>query len=520
MTTATNPILPGFHPDPSICRVGADYYLVTSTFEWHPGVRLLHSRDLVNWRALPGPLTRPSQIDLEGVMDSGGVWAPCLSHAHGLFWLVYTRVLHTGGAFKDTPNFVVTAPTAEGPWSEPVFLNASGFDPSFFHDEDGRTWLVNMRWDHRPGRNRFNGIMLQEYSRSSARLIGESVRISSGSALGCTEGPHLLRRDGWYWLILAEGGTGPNHAVHIARSRSLTGPYAFDPDGPMLTSRDAWESPLQKAGHASFVDTPAGDTYLVHLVARPDRPLGRCMLGRETALQRVAWPSGAWPRLAHGGNRPALQVEVGLPAHPWPAVPETTEFRASALSEDFSSLRRPIQPEWCRTGDGLTLVGGSGPTARFGQARIARRLQHHACRAETCVEFAAADFQAFAGLSAFYDCDLWMMIALTHDETLGAAVLLSWCDAGRYGSEAPVAVPAGRAVRLRFVIAQGVIRFAYALGEGGWTPLGEGRDAGQLSDENCGGGSNFTGTWASLSCHDLSGRAASARFTSFTYAGV
>ena len=153
-----NPILPGFHPDPAILRVGQDYYLATSTFEWWPGVRIHHSRDLVHWRHCTYPLTRTTQFDLRGNPDSCGIWAPCLSYAHGQFWLLYTNVRTLAGAYKDTPNYLITAPTIEGPWSDPVYLNSSGFDPSLFHDDDGRSYVVNMEWSHRAGRSPFSGL--------------------------------------------------------------------------------------------------------------------------------------------------------------------------------------------------------------------------------------------------------------------------------------------------------------------------------------------------------------------------
>jgi xylan 1,4-beta-xylosidase len=170
--TISNPILRGFNPDPSIVRVGEDYYIATSTFEWFPGVQIHHSRDLVNWRLLTRPLTRPSQLNMLGAPDSCGVWAPCLTHADGKFWLIYTDVKRygrttvggaSGASLRDFHNYLVTADDIEGPWSDPVFLNSSGFDPSLFHDDDGRKWLLNQLWDHRPGRNRFAGIVAQEY---------------------------------------------------------------------------------------------------------------------------------------------------------------------------------------------------------------------------------------------------------------------------------------------------------------------------------------------------------------------
>ncbi|MDP3523854.1 MAG: glycoside hydrolase family 43 protein, partial [Hoeflea sp.] len=232
-----NPILPGFNPDPSICRVGTDYYIATSTFEWYPGVQIHHSTDLVNWRLVGRPLTRASQLDMRGNPDSCGIWAPCLSHADGLFWLVYTDVKRFDGNFKDSHNYIVTAPAIEGPWSDPVHVNSSGFDPSLFHDEDGRKWFVNMVWNHRsnsiggqPKHPAFAGILMQEYDAGAGRLIGKPENIFKGSSHGLVEGAHLFKRDGWYYLTVAEGGTGYGHAVTMARSRTLDGPYELHPD--------------------------------------------------------------------------------------------------------------------------------------------------------------------------------------------------------------------------------------------------------------------------------------------------
>src|SRR5690625_4073287 len=269
MTSVRNPVLRGFNPDPCIIRVDDDYYIATSTFEWYPGVQIAHSRDLVNWRVVSRPLDRYSQIDLRGRPNSGGIWAPALTYADGRFHLIYTDVRTWAGSYKDVHNYLVTAPSVEGPWSEPTYLNSSGFDPSLFHDDDGRKWLLNMVWDHRKNKNPFGGILLQEYSQNDGKLIGPIYNIFKGTELGLTEAPHIYKHNSYYYLITAEGGTRFEHAVTIARSKSLLGPYEVDPENPMLTSSNKPELELQKAGHASMVKTKEGDWYLVHLCGRP-----------------------------------------------------------------------------------------------------------------------------------------------------------------------------------------------------------------------------------------------------------
>ncbi len=203
---------------------------------------------------------------------------PALTHADGKFWLIYTDVKRygrtsggstTGASLRDFHNYLVTCETVDGDWSDPVYMNSSGFDPSLFHDDDGRKWFVNMLWDHRPGNNRFAGIVLQEYDHQKRALIGERRNIFKGTSIGFTEAPHLYRRDGWYYLITAEGGTQWGHAVTLARSKQIDGPYELHPDTYILTARDKPDAPLQRAGHADLVETPSGEVYMPYLCGRP-----------------------------------------------------------------------------------------------------------------------------------------------------------------------------------------------------------------------------------------------------------
>ncbi|MEO0973282.1 MAG: glycoside hydrolase family 43 protein, partial [Pseudomonadota bacterium] len=341
MEHVTNPILRGFNPDPSICRVGANYYIAVSTFEWYPGVLIYQSQDLANWQLVARPLNRQALLDMRGTPDSCGVWAPCLSYANGQFWLCYTHVRRFDGNFKDTHNYLTTCATVDGKWTDPVHLNSSGFDPSLFHDIDGRKWVSNMIWDHRADRSFFLGIVLQEYSPTARELVGPRKHIFSGTALDYTEAPHLYRYGGYYYLITAEGGTGFGHAVTMARSRTIDGPYEADPAGPVLTSRDDPDVPLQRAGHADIVETPSGEFYLVHLCGRPLPGTRRCPLGRETALQRIELTEDGWFRMADGGHLPALTVEI-------PEGPRQTP-EATLRHDDFQGASLGLRYQWLRT---------------------------------------------------------------------------------------------------------------------------------------------------------------------------
>lgn len=297
--TIRNPVLPGFNPDPCIVRAKDTYYIAVSSFEWLPGVRVYASKDLAVWEHCTDVLT--DQVDLRGNPKNCSIWAPQLSYHDGLFYLIYTDVKSTKRPFKDVHNYLITAPSIHGPWSEPVYLNSSGFDPSLYHDEDGRKWLLNEIWDYRiPEGNKSSGIVIQQYDPQQQKLVGKPFKLFDGTDLKKTEAPHIYKHQGYYYLITAEGGTGSGHAVTVARSRSLMGPYEVDPRNPMLTSRDNPELPLQCAGHGSLIQTPQGEWYMAHLCTRPVE--GQyALLGRETALQQVYWDEEGWLRLTAGG---------------------------------------------------------------------------------------------------------------------------------------------------------------------------------------------------------------------------
>ncbi len=522
MTSIHNPIIPGFNPDPSIVRVGDDFFLANSTFEWYPGVQIHHSRDLVHWRLLTQPLTRKSQLDMIGNPASNGVWAPCLSHCNGMFHLIYTD-MKNADHYKDGHNYLVTAPDIMGPWSDPIFLNSSGFDPSLFHDDDGRKWLVNLVWDHRKGKNSFGGIILQEYDPVAKELTGPIETIFTGSFRGCTEGPHLYKRDGWYYLMTAEGGTGYDHAVTICRSRSIHGPYDLDPLGSMMTATDDRNLPLQKAGHASLTDTPNGEWYMPHLCARPRGPEGRCMLGRETAIQKVEWSDDGWLRLTGGGTSPELTVPAPkLPACPFPALPSKDDFDKKKLSVQFSTLREPAEESWAslRERPGFLRLYGRESLASFHrQSMVARRLQAFEVEAETAIEFDPQSYQQMAGLTLFYNHKFHIYCHVSRDEELGKCLRLIEMDKGKYDElMEPVSVEGWDRVYLRLRLEDGPLQFFYSADGGRWKAAGPELDGSKISDEYvCRTTYAFTGAFIGICCQDLSGRRLPADFDYFRY---
>ena len=532
--TIKNPILRGFNPDPSIVRVGDDYYIATSTFEWYPGVQIHHSRDLVHWRLLTRPLNRPSQLNMLGDPDSCGIWAPCLTFSAGLFYLIYTDVKRygrttqagaSGSSLRDTHNYLVTSKTIDGEWSDPIFLNSSGFDPSLFHDDDGRKYLVNMLWDFRPGRNRFAGIQLQEYSPGEQRLIGPREVIFKGTPIGFTEGPHLYKRNGYYYLLTAEGGTGWGHAVTIARSRSLSGPYDLHPEGYVLTSRDRPDIELQRAGHADLVETQNGETYMVHLCGRPLPNRGRCTLGRETAIQKMKWTDDGW--LVTDDGEPVPQTEVSAPslsAHEFPAEPVRHDFNEADLPIDFQWLRSPWPDELfslsARPGH-LRLYGRESIGSLFRQSLVARRQQSHCYTATTLLQFNPEDFQQMAGLVCYYNAAKFHYFYISYDDTVGKYLRVMSSLPDQVQSDAftaPAPITANGPVELRIDVDFERLRFAFRTDKQPWTWVPEVFDASILSDEATAPGQpNFTGAFVGMCCQDSSGQGRTADFDFFEY---
>lgn len=544
-----NPILPGFNPDPSIVRVGEDYYIATSTFEWYPGVQIHHSRDLVNWTLVRRPLERKSQLDMRGNPDSCGIWAPCLSYADGQFWLVYTDVKRFDGNFKDAHNYIVTAPSIEAEWSDPVYVNSSGFDPSLFHDDDGRKWFLNMQWNHRtesyggsPKHPAFDGILLQEWAPQSRRLVGPVKNIFPGSSLGLVEGPHLFKRNGYYYLTTAEGGTGYDHAVTMARARSIDGPYEMHPTTHLITAKDHPEAALQRAGHGQYVETPEGEAYHTHLCGRPLKPKRRSPLGRETALQKCVWRDDGWLYLDGGGIVPAVTVRPPKPAERFePASTLRRDFDEPALPCEFQWLRSP-EPQRLfslteRPGF-LRLFGRESLGSWFEQSLVARRQEDHRFRAETRIAFSPDTYQQVAGLTHYYNRHKLHALGVTLHEKLGRVVTVMSC-AGDY-PDSRLSFPAGHGVPvpdgpldLAMEVVDNELQFFWrpALADmggagrstgstagSGWQPIGPVLDAGVISDEGGRGEhGSFTGAFCGLFAFDTSGRAQVADFDFFVY---
>jgi xylan 1,4-beta-xylosidase len=366
--TITNPVIPGLHPDPSICRVGEDYYVVCSSFEYFPGVPVFHSHDLVHWTQLGNALERPSQLRLPPDMPaSSGIYAPTLRHHDGRFWLIVTNVCDGGG------NLLVTAIDPAGPWSDPIWLpGVTGIDPDLAWDEDGTCWCTSA------------GVQQVRIDPHTGETFGPPRPVWSGTGGKAPEAPHLYRIGDYWYLLIAEGGTERGHGVSVARGRTPNGPFEPCPANPILTHRST-HHPIQNTGHADLVQAPDGSWWMVLLGVRPSGGSpGWHVLGRETFLVPVSWVDG-WPVVG--------ELDLDMPAPPWPlhpgpVVPDRDDFDLSELQPCWVSLRsRPEQHCTTKERNGwLTLHARGSSLDDPDVVFVGRRQQHLSCRARTLID--------------------------------------------------------------------------------------------------------------------------------------
>ncbi len=502
-----NPILAGFYPDPSVCRVGDDYYLINSTFAYFPGIPIFHSRDLVHWTQLGTVISRPEQLNYDGLGVSRGIFAPAISHHDGVFYVVCTMV-DAGG------NFLVTATDPAGPWSDPVWLEFDGIDPSIFFDADGRAWLVNNGAPE--GEPRYSGhraIWEQEFDFANRKLVGpRRVIVDAGANPAAKpvwiEGPHLFKRDDWYYLCCAEGGTAEDHSQVIFRAKSVTGPFVPWERNPILTQRDldgTVSGAVTSTGHADLFVGPDDNWWAVFLGCRPFD--GRYYAtGRETFMLPVTWTDDGWPIILPRGERvPSLAPgpravaglaqagsrSAGASAGDVPLTGNFTwreDFATAKLSPLWLMLRRPHETWWqCEPDAGqLVLAARADQLAGTGNpSYLGRRVQH-------------AHFEASAGLNipslpgisgglVIFQNETHHIYAGVRRTPAGAEVFLERHVGGPGEVVARAAFAAGSKVRLRLRADGAHGQFGYSVDDGKWKPLFDGVDLTQLTTQAAGG---------------------------------
>lgn len=422
--TFTNPILPGFHPDPSICRVGEDYYMVTSSFEWFPGLPIFHSKDLVHWEQIGHVLDRPSQLSMkEGLRASEGLWAPTIRYHEGTYYVICTAT-GCGG------NFIVTAKDPQGPYSEPVFIeDAPGIDPSLYFEEDGTVWYAgSINGDDKIPPRKYpaeDRIYIQQIDVQTGKFLGERHIVTSGYAINSpyAEAPHIYKIKGSYYLIIAEGGTWEDHAVSVFKSDKITGPYVPFVTNPLLTHRHLGKGvDITTVGHADLVETQYGDWYAVMLGVRPLQ--GYTMLGRETFLTCVEFQDGC-PIFNPGVGRVLAEDQFPrLPEYPVKLPEDRDDFTDSKLRYCWNFLRTPFEQWYTLKNGRLSLaLKPQKLTEPVNPSLIARRIEQHHFAVTACLEFTPRKNNEEAGLVILQNDRYHYRLVLTKDEKEGKNLL-------------------------------------------------------------------------------------------------
>jgi alpha-N-arabinofuranosidase len=495
-----NPILSGYAPDPSLVRVGQDYYLVNSSFAHFPGLPVYHSKDLVSWTQIGNAIDRPSQVNFSGLGVSRGLFAPDIAYHEGTFYIVNTCV-DCGG------NFVITAKKPAGPWSNPVWLGFDGIDPSLFWNDDGKAYVLNNGLpDEKPRYSGHRALWIQQFEPKTLKMIGPRTQIvNGGTDLSkhpiWIEGPHLFKKDNVYYLIAAEGGTGEQHSEVVFRGQSVTGPFTPYAHNPILTQRDLpadRKLPVTSAGHAQFVQTQRGDWWAAFLAVRPYAP-DQYNIGRETFLLPVTWKDG-WPViLEQGVPVPFVAQRPHLPPQAKPALPTSgdfsyrDDFKASRLAFSWIGIRTPAVPFYHLEDGDLVLhagppIGNASTTPAF----IGRRQQHHNATFTTSLTYTPSQNGARAGLIAIASDEAYLFFGITRE---AGKTALAVTRNGSTLAAKSLALPAHRPVNLKLTFRGGEGAVSYSLGRNHWTVLKNNIDVSFLDTHKSGG---FVGTVVGL----------------------
>lgn len=367
--TYTNPVIPGFYSDPSVCRVGDDYYLITSSFEFFPGVPVFHSKDLINWEQIGHCIEREEQLP-KGI----NIFAATIRHHEGTFYMITTNVVDGG-------NFYVTATNPAGPWSNPIWVNIEGIDPDLFFDDDGKTYVISSPFD------------LYEIDLKTGKLLTEGRKIWAGTGGRYSEGPHIYKKDGFYYLMAAEGGTEEAHSETIARSNNIWGPYTENPSNPILAHANAagQNSLIQGVGHADIIQAHDQSWWIVFHGYRKSvgYPVHH-ILGRETCLAPVAWPKNGWPVVNGNGTISTNMTCPTLPLKPIIPILKRVDFNENKIGFEWNFIQAPpkVNPFYEISNGKLVLHGLSQKIGENGSsAFIGRRLQDLKFTAKTSIEF-------------------------------------------------------------------------------------------------------------------------------------
>lgn len=526
MVKIKNPIIPGMAPDPSIIRVENTYYLATSTFHWMPGIQLYKSTDLVNWTLIDNVLKK-NKINLQGTNTPGGIWAPHLSYDTKTkkYWLAYSHMVNMAGREFSSNSYMMWSEDISGPWSEPIYLTSIGFDPSLFHDEDGKHYAAILEWESREGYQAPGHIVIAEISLENGEVLGQWKRVTQGfTTRGCAEAPQIYKHAGYYYLLLASGGTGYAHGVEIGRSKNIMGPYEPHPTGePIITSSprhlfslgdpDAGHfemynpnSLIQKAGHGSLVDTPTGEWYITHLMSRPLPGTLLNPLGRETSIQKMRWNNDNWLEMEDGSNLAKIEVEGISGIEDLKLLNHDVQeyFEASKYSNQFMTPYQAQTIEWVNTTERpgfLRIYGGDSFFSQVNPSIMATRATSFLYEIDTKVIFNPNHYSETAGVGLYYDSNNWVYLHITYSEiTKGPVLSVLQAKLGERKEifQPIIEVPSGT-VELKIIYNMGFAEMYFRLvDQEEWQLVMEKIDVTYLSDEGVNGESGEIGGFTGL----------------------
>ena len=526
MVKIKNPIIPGMAPDPSIIRVENTYYLATSTFHWMPGIQLYKSTDLVNWTLIDNVLKK-DKINLQGTNTPGGIWAPHLSYDTKTkkYWLAYSHMVNMAGREFSSNSYMMWSENISGPRSEPIYLTSIGFDPSLFHDEDGRHYAAILEWESREGYQSPGHIVIAEISLENGEVLGQWKRVTQGfTTRGCAEAPQIYKHAGYYYLLLASGGTGYAHGVEIGRSKSIMGPYEPHPTGePIITSSprhlfslgdpDAGHfemynpnSLIQKAGHGSLVDTPTGEWYITHLMSRPLPGTLLNPLGRETSIQKMRWNDDNWLEMEDGSNLAKIEVEGISGIEDLKLLNHDVQeyFEAPKYSNQFMTPYQAQTIEWVNTTERpgfLRIYGGDSFFSQVNPSIMATRATSFLYEIDTKVIFNPNHYSETAGVGLYYDSNNWVYLHITYSEiTKGPVLSVLQAKLGERKEifQPIIEVPSGT-VELKIIYNMGFSEMYFRLvDQEEWQLVMEKIDVTYLSDEGVNGESGEIGGFTGL----------------------
>lgn len=533
MKTIKNPVIPGMAPDPSIIRVGEDYYIATSTFHWQPGIQIFHSRDLANWQLIGHALVR-NEVELRGTNTPAGVWAPHLSYdaQEKKFWLVYCHMQNMAGREFNADTYAMWSEDIAGQWSEPIYLSSIGFDPALYH-EDGRHYLSLLEWETRTGYQKPGHLVLAEADLANGSIKGKWCRLTTGfTTRGCVEAPQIYKHGDWYYLLAASGGTGYAHGIEMGRARDIFGPYEPNPSGePIVTSSpghlfslgdpDAGHfemynphSLMQKAGHGSLVETTSGEWYMAHLMSRPLPGTRLNPLGRETSLQKMVWTEDGWLAMEDGSNLAKMEI-------PAPQIASDSkqaisrfdileDFSRNEYGKEFMTPYHQQNASWVRIRNGhLEIEGRNSLFSQQEPSIMATRATSFAYEIQAELAFKPDHYSETAGIGLYYDSNNWLYAYIGLDdreENLVLSILQAKLGQ-RISYDFDKIQILREHLELKVVYDYGMAKVFYRLdSQEAWDNIGGTIDVRYLSDEGVNGEpgeiGGFTGLFNFMGCVD------------------